>query len=43
MPAPVVVCLLVAAVLVGLACPLAGAGIAGLCAAIEFFLPSLAA
>lgn len=43
MPSPITICLLIAAVLVAISTPIAGAVIAVFCAAIEFFLPDLAA
>jgi hypothetical protein len=43
MPSPITTCLLVAAVLIGLAAPLVGAAIAVGCALYEFLLPTLAA
>lgn len=42
MPSPVITCLLVAALIVGLSSVVAGAAIAVLCGVIEFFLPLLA-
>jgi uncharacterized oligopeptide transporter (OPT) family protein len=41
MPAPVVTCGLVAALILGLAVPIAGIALALICAAVEFFLPTL--